>query len=150
MSEPGMEVLTVSSRHAGVDEVAYLVKVDGLVLFHGGDYQGGPARGAASNAVEDMRALRAGSPPDLVFLGAWTGDPYLDIVRGLEPRVIFPGHARKQEEKYLDFAADLRRLGVATPVVCPKRRGDSFVYRGGSIAEASPATTGPRSVTTGS
>lgn len=137
----GMKVRTVNSRHAGVDEVAYLVEVDGLVLFHGGDYQGRMGRGEASNAVEDMRYLRAGArPPDLMFLGAWTGDPYLDIIRGLEPRYIFPGHYRKQEHKYREFAAELNRLGVATPVVCPGRRGDSFAYRNGAIASTTLAT----------
>ncbi|MGV8040095.1 MAG: ankyrin repeat domain-containing protein [Thermoanaerobaculaceae bacterium] len=72
----------------------------------------------------DMRYLRAGARrPDLMFLGAWTGDPYLDIIRGLEPRYIFPGHYRKQERKYREFAEEIRRLGITTPVILPGRRG---------------------------
>ena len=134
LRQPGLEVFTVNSRHAGVDEVAYLVKVDGLTIFHGGDYQGRPDRGAASDAVADMRYLREqASPPDLFFLGAWTGDPYLDIVRRLSPRAVFPGHWRKQEAKYAEFAAELARLGFPQQVLLPQRRGDRFVLRGGGV-----------------
>jgi hypothetical protein len=134
VSVPGMEVFTVNSRHSGVDEVAFLVKVDGLVVFHGGDYQGRMARGAASSAVDDMRYLRTiAGAPDLMFLGAWTGDPYPDIIRGLQPKVIFPGHSRKKEAQYRSFAADLKKMEIRIPVPCPTRRGDHFRFRNGVV-----------------
>lgn len=134
LGQPGLEVFTVNSRHAGVDEVAFLVKVDGLTIFHGGDYQGRPDRGAPANAVADMRYLREqAGPPDLFFLGAWTGDPYLDILRGLSPRTVFPGHWRRQEAKYAEFAAELARLGFPQKVLLPQRRGDRFVLRNGGV-----------------
>ncbi|MEW6338898.1 MAG: hypothetical protein AB1625_16040 [Acidobacteriota bacterium] len=136
---PGLNILTVNSRHAGVDEATFLVELDGLVVFHGGDYQGIMAEGAPSNAAEDMRYLRGKArTPDLMFLGAWTGDPYLDIVRGLEPAVIFPGHWRKNPSKYAEFADDLSRLGFDIPVPCPTRRGDRFEYRAGKAIAAKP------------
>lgn len=142
-SSPDLRVLKVNSRHAGVDEVAFLVRVDGLVLFHGGDYQGRPARGAATNVLEDMRYLRAAAPPpDLMFLGAWTGAPYLEVIRGLQPKVLFPGHWRKREEKYLGFAEELRGLGIRVPVPCPRRRGDAFRYRGGKVEVEAAASSG--------
>jgi len=133
----GMKIHTVSSHHAGVPEVGYLVQVDGLTLFHAGDYQGRPDRGSPSNAVADMRWLREQAPRvDLLFLGAWTGDPYLDVIRGLEPATILAMHWRKQEVKYREFAAELKRLGFTQPVVCPTRRGDRFELRDGSVAPA--------------
>jgi L-ascorbate metabolism protein UlaG (beta-lactamase superfamily) len=130
----GVLVDAVSSHHAGVPEKAFLVRVDGLALFHGGDYQGRPARGAPSAAPADMRWLRERAPRvDVLFLGAWTGDPYLDIVRGLDPAVIFPMHWRRQESKYREFAAELRALDFAQQVPCPTRRGDRFELRGGLV-----------------
>ena len=36
----GMEVFTVNGEHDTVPEVAYLVKVDGLSIYHSGDYMG--------------------------------------------------------------------------------------------------------------
>jgi L-ascorbate metabolism protein UlaG (beta-lactamase superfamily) len=130
----GLSIRTVNSHHAGVPESAFLVEVDGLALFHAGDYQGRPGRGEPSRAVADMAWLRESAPSvDLLFLGAWTGDPYLDVIRGLEPGVIFPMHDRQREERYRDFAETLRGLGFAVPVVCPARRGDRFTLAGGVV-----------------
>jgi len=36
----GMEIFTVNDEHDDVPEVAYLVKVDGLSIYHSGDYMG--------------------------------------------------------------------------------------------------------------
>ena len=35
----GLEIFTINSHHSGVPEVAFLVKVDGLVIYHNGDYR---------------------------------------------------------------------------------------------------------------
>lgn len=35
----GLEIATINSHHSGVPEVAWLVKVDGIVLYHNGDCQ---------------------------------------------------------------------------------------------------------------
>lgn len=71
-----MEIYTVNSHHSSVPEVAYLVKVDGLTIYHGGDYQGRMDRSASSNVEDDMEYLKAkADAPDLMFIGAWTGEP---------------------------------------------------------------------------
>lgn len=125
---------TVNSRHAGVDEVAYLVQVDGLTLFHEGDYQGVMSEDGPSHAREDMQYLRGFAPrADIVFLGAWTGDCIFEMIRGLEPKVIFPMHYRKREFKYREFARDIAARGVTTPILLPGKRGDRFSYRDGRI-----------------
>jgi len=130
----GMLIDTVNSHHSGVAEVAWLVRVDGLTIFHAGDYQGKMARGASSNAAEDIRYLmsKAGRV-DLAFVGATVDDWNLAVIRGLSPRVAFPMHYRKREEQYKVFAADLARAGVDTPVVCPSKRGDRFEFRDGRV-----------------
>lgn len=129
-----MEIYTVNSHHSHVPEVAYLVKVDDLVIYHGGDYQGKMGRNAPSNVKDDMEYLKTkAGPPDLFFIGAWTGEPYMQSIESLDPKVIFPMHDRKREEKYKQFASDLKELGVACPVICPEKRGNRFVFRNGEI-----------------
>jgi L-ascorbate metabolism protein UlaG (beta-lactamase superfamily) len=129
-----MEIYTVNSDHSHVPEVAYLVKVDGLVIYHGGDYQGRMGRNAPSNVKDDMEYLKTkADAPDLFFIGAWTGEPYMQSIESLDPEVVFPMHDRKREEKYKQFALDLKELGVVCPVICPEKRGDRFVFRNGKI-----------------
>jgi L-ascorbate metabolism protein UlaG (beta-lactamase superfamily) len=130
----GLQIDTVNSHHSGVAEVAWLVRVDGLAIFHAGDYQGKMARGAPSNAAEDMRYLmsKAGRV-DLAFVGATVDDWNLTVIRALAPSVAFPMHYRKREEQYKVFAADLAKAGIDTPVVCPARRGDRFEFRDGRV-----------------
>jgi len=145
----GLEIHTVNSHHSGVPEVAWLVKVDGLVFFHAGDYQGKMARGATSNAADDMRYLMTKTDHvDVAFLGAVVEDWNLNVVNGLAPRALFPMHYRKQEERYRAFAADLAAAGVKRPVICPTRRGDRFEYRDGRVRAQAPET--PRDSSTGS
>jgi L-ascorbate metabolism protein UlaG (beta-lactamase superfamily) len=135
-----LEVYTVNSHHSGVPEVAFLVKVDGLVIFHGGDYQGRMGRDAPSNALDDMRYLKTkAASVDLFFIGAWTGDPYLDVIRSLDLKVIFPMHWRKKEQNYKQFAEDLRKLGISYPVICPEKRGDEFLFMDGAVQDEDAA-----------
>lgn len=128
-----MEIYTVNSFHSFVPEVAYLVAVDGLVIYHGGDYQGKMGRNAPSNVKEDMQYLKTKADAvDLFFIGAWTGPPYLQAIKSLQPKVLFPMHERKKEENYKRFAAELKNLGVTIPVICPEKRGDRFSFRKGT------------------
>jgi len=39
MAVDGIEIYTIYSHHSGVPEVAYLVLVDGFVIYHNGDYK---------------------------------------------------------------------------------------------------------------
>jgi len=129
-----LEIYTVNSHHSGVYEVAYLVKVDGLWIFHGGDYQGKMERGGESNIEEDMKHLNLKTEKvDLFYIGAWAGDCNIQAIENLNPNVIFPMHDGKKEEKYKTFALDIKELGIEIPVMCPEKRGDSFIYRDGQI-----------------
>jgi L-ascorbate metabolism protein UlaG (beta-lactamase superfamily) len=130
----GIDIYTVNSHHDDVPEVAYLVKVDGLTIFHGGDYQGRMARNAPSNVPADMEYLKTKADDvDLFFIGAWTGECNIQAIEYLKPKVIFPMHYRKQESKYLEFASDLKALGISIPVICPTKRGDRYEFRNGVV-----------------
>ncbi len=130
----GVLIHTVNSHHSGVPEVAYLVQLDGLTLFHEGDYQGRMGRNEPSNIKEDMAYLKKFiDRVDLAFVGNWTGEPVLDILRGLEPKMIFPMHDRKKEHLYKNFSGKLTEKGIELPVLCPEARGDKFVLQNDTV-----------------
>ena len=130
----GVLIHTVNSHHSGVPEVAYLVQLDGLTLFHEGDYQGRMGRDELSNVKRDMAYLKKfAGRVDLAFVGNWTGEPILDILRGLEPEAIFPMHDRKKEHRYKSFPGQLAERGFEQPVLCPEARGDKFVLQKGTV-----------------
>jgi len=136
-----LEIFTVNSHHSGVPEAAFLVRVDGLVLYHCGDYQGKMAKGAVTNAPEDMIYLRkeAGlgdSQVDLMFLNAWAGGSNLQVIKKLNPKAIFPMHCGGKElVEHKEFAQDCINVGITNQVLCPVRRGDSFQFQNGKVHE---------------
>ena len=136
-----LEIFTVNSHHSGVPEVAFLVRVDGLVIFYGGDYLGKMAKGTATNAPEDMIYLRqqiglGNSQVDLMFLNAWVGGSNSIIIENLNPKAIFPMHVGgKEEVENSEFAQGCIDAGITNPVFCPLRRGVSFQFQNGKIHE---------------
>ena len=113
----GMEVFTVNDEHDTVPEVAYLVKVDGLAIYHAGDYVG---------PVEDFKA-------DMDYLRGKTG--VIDIAfigqfkqaESLKPKVIFPIHAWDREYMYGAFAREATAKSLPSRVICPENKGDRFM-----------------------
>ncbi len=132
----GLDIDTVNSHHSGVPESAFLVKVDGLTIFHNGDYVGrmGDYNTAPSNVPADMDYLTTKfKTMDILFLDAFVADYQIQILQSLKPNVLFPMHYGGQEEKLKPFAADLKKAGVEIPVYCSVKPGDRFEYRNGKI-----------------
>jgi L-ascorbate metabolism protein UlaG (beta-lactamase superfamily) len=132
----GLEIETVNSHHSGVPESAFLVKADGLTIYHNGDYAGrmGAYDTAPSNVPADMDYLKTKlKAVDILFLDAFMADFHIQILQSLKPNVLFPMHYGGREEELKKFAADLKKAGVEIPVYCPAKPGDRFEYRNGSI-----------------
>ena len=127
-----LEVSTVNDHHDDTDEVAFLVQVDGLSIFHNGDYMGQRSPGGPFTYKDDLRFLKTrAASVDLLFSMASTVEPYPQIIRALAPRTIVPMHALNREAKYAEFARGLETLGIHVPVLLPTRPGDRFEYRQG-------------------
>lgn len=125
----GMEILTVNSDHNQIPEVGYLVKVDGLAVFHPGDYMGRPDR-----FLSDMDYLKkAAGRIDLEFMNLAGGERQLEI---LKPRAAFPMHAFGREFMYTAAARGARQRGLRTPIVASENKGDRFLYSKGKIVPA--------------
>jgi hypothetical protein len=130
----GLRVSTVNDHHDDTDEVAFLVQVDGLVLFHSGDYNGQMRPGGPYTYEDDLRFLRSRAPAvDLLFVLAGASEPRPQIIRALAPKAVFPMHRFGREALYPAFVEDLRKQGLTPSVFCPTSPGDRFEYRDGRI-----------------
>lgn len=130
-----LDKLTIESIHspeAGEIEGNFLVRVDGLTIYHSGDY-------SRSHAAfkKDMDYLAQIAPGiDLFFMLAGSDMDNSEALIALEkvkPRNMFPMHAGGSEYIFLKFAELARKKGIKTKIICSQNRGDMFVYRNSGI-----------------
>lgn len=135
-----MEIMTVNHEFDGIPEVAFLVKVDGLSLFHSGDHG---STGEIINPIfkDNIDYLAKKIPGvDVAFISVFgstygddvnKGDVY--TIKQLLPKVTFPMHQGGREHTLQRFAAEAQQKGLKTKVVCVEHKGDSFIYGKGII-----------------
>ncbi|MDH4272298.1 MAG: ankyrin repeat domain-containing protein, partial [Candidatus Aminicenantes bacterium] len=113
----GMDIFTVNAVPDDVPEVAYLVKVDGLSIYHSGDYLG-----TADSGRADMDYLlgKAGAV-DLAFIGNFQQAEWL------RPKLVFPIHAGGREYMYGAFARKAAAKHIPSRVILPENKGDRFM-----------------------
>jgi L-ascorbate metabolism protein UlaG (beta-lactamase superfamily) len=125
------EIITIKSTDEGV---GFLVKVDGLSVFHAGDHAlWDEALSRAYKRQIDRLAKRHGAV-DIAFIPVGRSKSvrkgaYYAIKR-LSPRAIFPMHCRGNEREYRSFAKAAKKKGIKGEIFCAKKRGDKFVYKG--------------------
>ena len=120
-----VEVWTIDSQ-SDVPEVAYLVKVDGITIYHNGDYRG--------SYVEDFEYLHSVTDHlDVAFVIGW---PYPEhqhfrqaalLADIFAPRYMFAMCREGDEDKGRQFAELLAQRGVGTPVLYAQHRGAEFL-----------------------
>ena len=127
---------SIHSPEAGELEGNFLVKVDGLVIYHSGDYSRGH-----DTFKKDMDYLAKAAPKiDIFFMLA--GNPMdneeaLIALEKVQPRFMFPMHSGGSEYVYKAFAREAGKKQLKTKVICAENRGDRFRYRNGNkIIEA--------------
>lgn len=103
---------------------AFLVEVDGIVLYHSGDYSG--------DYHEDMAFLSDRHKKiDLAFIES--GSVYRHICRHtilkLQPGMMFPMHAIGMEYEYTIFAEQSKKKFPKTLFKCAAHRGDRYYYK---------------------
>lgn len=131
----GLEIVTINSHHSGVPEVGFLVKVDGLAIYHNGDYR--------MDYQADFPYLQTHAPRlDLAFVlgvsdeSIQYGRQYRDLFDRFRPNAVFPMHAEAGARMYKEFADAYRTRIPGLPVMVPERLGDRFEYRGGKISRS--------------
>lgn len=136
-SQDGLQVATINSHHAGVPEVAFLVKVDGLVIYHNGDYR--------MDYQADFPYLQTLAPSiDIAFVPGVSREEFQyaaqtrDLLERFRPKAVFPMHAEAGAQMYREFADAFRQRVPGIPIAIPERLGQRFEYRGGRISAGVP------------
>ena len=136
-----LRVETLRSTDSGV---AFLVEVDGLVIYHAGDHSAwtwdGDEGSTRRFVEEELRPLH-GRAIDIAFAVAdprfddlgWGG--VVELAQRLEPRLLVPIHLRGDYSKMDRLAEDVRRAGFTGELWKVSRRGESRSY----AAPAAPA-----------
>jgi L-ascorbate metabolism protein UlaG (beta-lactamase superfamily) len=134
------EVLTINHEFDNIPEVAFLVKVDGLVIFHSGDHG---TVGEKMNPIfrDNIDYLAENTDGvDIAFIsifGSNYGDSVnkgdLYTIESLEPKVTFPMHCGRREHEYKEFASEARKKNIQTQIICAEARGGRFYYGDGGI-----------------
>jgi len=131
----GLEIFTINSHHSGVPEVAYLVKVDSLVIYHNGDYRG--------NYQEDMPYMKSKADSiDLAFTSCVWQEQWeysrlnLELITQLQPKAVFPMHVRVgDEDQYFTPFQDTYQslLQEGQIILTNNKKGAKFLYKDGII-----------------
>jgi L-ascorbate metabolism protein UlaG (beta-lactamase superfamily) len=134
-SADGLEIYTIDSHHSGVPEVAFLVKVDGLAIYHNGDYR--------MDYKADFPYLQKYAARfDLVFVlgvsdeSIQYGQQNRDLFERFKPGAVFPMHAEAGARMYHEFADAFGARIPGLPIMVPEKLGDRFEYRGGRITRS--------------
>jgi L-ascorbate metabolism protein UlaG (beta-lactamase superfamily) len=128
LASDDLEIATVNSHHAGVPEVAWLVKVDGLVVYHNGDCQPDDP----SAAHDHLRTKTGLIDIAFVFPVVAEGERYTtqerDFFTKFRVRTAFPMHARAGDPMYLDFQRVFQAAFPAVSIRVPMALGQKFVH----------------------
>ena len=133
LTSGGLEITTINSHHSGVPEVAWLVQVDGLVIYHNGDCQ--PDDPAPEHDFLKTKAGRI----DLAFVfpvfedGAKYALQNLDFFRKFKVGAVFPMHVQAGGAMYLDFQKSFQAKFSGLPIYIPMKMGQKFVFQDGKI-----------------
>ncbi|MFC1726732.1 ankyrin repeat domain-containing protein [candidate division KSB1 bacterium] len=132
----GMEVLTIRSSDSGV---GFLVKTDGLKIFHGGDHAntGEVLKKDFTDEIDYLVKDHTGM--DIAFMlsgSACGGGGSLETVRkglnyfvqNLKPGMFFPMHSQDGEHVYKIAAAEIDQMNLSSICRCAEFRGDRFIY----------------------
>lgn len=127
-----LNIESIHSPEAGKMEGNFLVKVDGLTIYHSGDYSRGH-----DTFKKDMDHLAQTAPAiDLFFMLAGNDMDNSEAMITLEkvkPLNMFPMHAGGSEYVFKEFAKSVRKKGFKTKIFCSKNRGDMFLYRDSTV-----------------
>ncbi len=132
-----VEIESVHSEAAGVLEGNFLVRVDGLTIYHSGDY----SRSHDTFRTDMEYLAEVSGEIDLFFMLA--GDRIdnnealvaLDLI---QPRFMYPMHQIGSEYKFELFTNEVSSRDLRTRIFCPENRGDRFEYRNGEVTRIRP------------
>jgi L-ascorbate metabolism protein UlaG (beta-lactamase superfamily)/SAM-dependent methyltransferase len=136
VEDRGLEILNIYHEGDSTPESSFLVRVDGLTIFHAGDH--GSSRGMNDPVFGGNILYLAGQAPrmDLMFTPTFGGE--IEAIRAFQPRAVFPMHDGGRERQYARFAEKVRALGLDVEVGAAERPGARFLYAQGRLRATFP------------
>ncbi|MCX6639445.1 MAG: ankyrin repeat domain-containing protein [bacterium] len=134
-----MDITAIQANDAGA---GFLVKVDGVSIYHAGDHAGWlpNQRDGYLQEIDFLSQQTQGVDFALVNVtgchmqdreALYEGNRY--TIDKLSPRVLIPTHGMGSEYVYKEFADRLAGDNVKIKVFTPENRGDSFQFRNGEM-----------------
>lgn len=128
-----LEIHTVSHQFDDIPEVAFLITVDGVVIYHAGDHACG-SEGCMDQFIENLSYLSGlEKTVDIAFHPTFGGE--YRMLEKLSPRVMFPMHGGGREHEYKKFAVQAGARGVKAQIVSAEKKGDEFTFGNGLITQ---------------
>ncbi|MCP4154420.1 MAG: hypothetical protein GY757_42240 [bacterium] len=131
----GLDITTIESTDTGV---AFLVKVDGVVIYHAGDHANS-SKEMKGPYVDEIDWLAAKTDEvDIGFFpasGCRFGGKLDELKMGiyyaadkLHPKMIFPMHSGNMGYKNREFAQEAKKKMKNLPILYAEERGERFFY----------------------
>jgi L-ascorbate metabolism protein UlaG (beta-lactamase superfamily) len=131
----GLEIATINSHHSGVAESAWLIKVDGLVIYHNGDC-------LPDDPFSEHDYLRKKTDRiDLAFVFPVfaKAEKYAvqnrDFFKKFRVGAVFPMHVTAGGDAYLGFQKAFQAEIPGLAIYVPMRMGQQFIYAKGKIVD---------------
>ncbi|UCE24639.1 MAG: ankyrin repeat domain-containing protein [Candidatus Zixiibacteriota bacterium] len=139
MTSDGMNIQTIAANDAGV---GYLIEVDGVKIYHAGDHAGWRDGQRDGFFAEIDYLAPLAEDIDFAFVnvtGCHAGDT-LALAEGtfytlekLNPKIMVPTHGTDREYVYQTFADKVRAQGFDLEILCPRIRGDHYIFKNDQI-----------------
>ncbi len=127
----GLEIFTHTALDA-VPGAAFLVKTDGLKIYHSGDHGnlGRELRKPFTDEIEYMSGKEKNI--DIAFIGGMYGmslEPMMFKIKNISSQLTFPQHANDREYLYKKAAEKAQSAGIDSKILSVKNTGDRIYYR---------------------
>lgn len=139
LSMDGLDIITIHHEFDGLLEAAFLLEVDGLVIFHSGDHG---TTGESMNPLfkDNIDYLSSRKDKvDIAFIsmfgsrsGAQVNSGDLYTLEKMKPQAAFPMHQGGGERFYKIFVQEAKDKGVKTRILAAEKEGDYFIYKNGT------------------
>lgn len=133
----GVTITTIVATDSGI---GFLIKCDGLVIFHGDHALWDRSIETTYQAeIEKVKNTRI----DIAFLPLQPRHPNKEIIREgalwavktLIPKVVIPMHLFGQYEEGETFVKMVSEQKLKAQAVCMNKRGQAYLYKDGSLKE---------------
>ncbi len=127
-----VEITTVHD-FSDVSEAAFLVKVDGVIIFHPGDYVGRYTGRKSTYKTEYDFLSKRYAQVDIAFFGGGLFESTNYMFQKLSPRAAFIQHT--SDYNYKGWTKELQKRFPNVKFFYAENRGDRFFFHNGKVSE---------------